>query len=84
MQERFTSASAPFLILAGESDMTIGMRPVRRMEEILKACGARYQLKLYPDAGHDFDRSGSTGPGNAAAAADAWQRTLAFLRANGV
>lgn len=84
MRERFTSASAPFLVLAGQNDSTIGMDPVRKMEEILKACGARYELKVYPDAGHDFDRSGTTGPANAAAAADAWQRTLAFLRANGV
>jgi dienelactone hydrolase len=38
---------------------------------------------MYPGAGHDFDRMGSTGPNNAAAAADAWQRTLAFLQAHG-
>ena len=84
MKERFTGSSAPFLILAGEGDSTIGLPPVRKMEEILKACGARYELKLYPNTGHDFDRSGTTGPNNAASAADAWQRTLAFLRANGV
>ena len=84
MQERFTSASAPLLILAGESDATIGMKPPRRLEEILKAIGARHEIVTYPNAGHDFERSGSTGPGNAAAAADAWRRTLAFLRANGV
>lgn len=83
MQDRFTAASAPLLILAGESDVTIGMKPVRRLEAILKACGASYELKTYPGAGHDFDRSGGT-PGNVAAAADAWLRTLAFLRAHGV
>jgi dienelactone hydrolase len=56
---------------------------VRTLEGILKACGAPYQLKVYPDTEHAFDRS-SMRPGNGAAAADAWPRTLAFLRANGV
>jgi carboxymethylenebutenolidase len=82
-QERFTSASAPVLILAGENDTTIGKEPPKKLAEILDACGARYELKFYPDAEHGFDRS-STRPGNRAAAADAWPRTLAFLRANGV
>jgi carboxymethylenebutenolidase len=82
--KRFTSASSPVLVLAGESDATIGLKPPRKLEEILKAAGSRYEIKYYPGTGHDFDRSGSTGPNNAASTADAWQRTLAFLRANGV
>ena len=83
-QKRFTGASSPVLVLAGESDATIGLKPPQKLEEILKAAGTRYEIKYYPGAGHDFERSGSSGPGKAAAAADAWQRTLAFLRANGV
>ncbi len=83
-QKRFTAASSPLLVLAGESDATIGMKPPLKLEEIMKAAGARYEIKYYPGTGHDFDRSGSTGPDNVASSADAWQRTLAFLRANGV
>ncbi len=82
-RERFTSASAPVLILAGESDTTIGKEPPRQLAAILDACGARYELKFYPNTEHCFDRC-SNAPGNAAAAADAWPRTLAFLRAHGV
>jgi carboxymethylenebutenolidase len=82
-QERFTSTSAPVLILAGENDTTIGKEPPKKLAAILDACGARYELKFYPNTEHAFDRS-STAPGNQAAAADAWPRTLAFLRANGV
>jgi dienelactone hydrolase len=59
-------------------------RAAHQLEKILKAAGARYEIKFYPRTGHNFDRSGSTGPNNAASAADAWQRTLAFLRASGV
>lgn len=82
--KRFTSASSPVLVLAGESDAVIGLKPPRKLEEILKTAGSRYEIKYYPNTGHDFDRSGTTGSNNGASAADAWQRTLAFLRANGV
>jgi len=83
MRERWTAGSSPLLILAGEGDTTIGAETPRRLEAIIKGVGAPYEIKMYPGAGHDFDRSGTTGPNNAAAAADAWQRTLAFLRKNG-
>lgn len=79
-QGRFTSSSAPLLVLAGQSDATIGMVPPQKLEGIMKAAGAPYDIVFYPGTGHDFDRSGTTGPNNAASAADAWQRTLAFLR----
>jgi dienelactone hydrolase len=36
---------------------------------------------MYPDAEHGFDRN-NLRPGNGAAGADAWTRTLAFLRAH--
>jgi carboxymethylenebutenolidase len=84
MRERWTASSSPLLILAGEGDTTIGAQTPRKLAEIIQAAGAPYELKMYPGAGHDFDRTGTTGPNNAAAAADAWQRTLAFLRAHGV
>ena len=79
--QSFTSASAPVLLLAGASDSTMGMEPVRRLEQIIKAAGSPYELIAYPDAEHSFDRSNSR-PGNAAAGTDAWTRTLAFLRKN--
>jgi carboxymethylenebutenolidase len=83
MSERWNAQSSPLLILAGEGDTTIGAETPRKLATIIQAVGAPYELKMYPGAGHDFDRIGTTGPGNAAAAADAWQRTLAFLRAHG-
>ena len=77
--QSFTAASAPVLLLAGANDTTMGMEPVRALEKIIKAAGSPYELIAYPDAEHSFDRSNSR-PGNAAAGADAWTRTLAFLR----
>ncbi|MBS0549289.1 MAG: dienelactone hydrolase family protein [Proteobacteria bacterium] len=84
MRERWKASSSPLLILAGENDTTIGAETPRALEAIIKAVGAPYEIKMYSGVGHDFDRSGSTGPNNGAAAADAWQRTLVFLRAHGV
>ena len=81
--KRFTSAYSPVLVLAGERDAVIGLKPPRKLEEILKTAGSRYEIKYYPNTGHDFDRSDSTGANNAASTADAWQRMLAFPRANG-
>lgn len=83
-RKRWQADSSPILILAGTNDGTIGKEPPAMLDQIIKAVGARDELVWYPDAGHAFDRTGSTGSGNAAAAADARQRTVAFLRANGV
>lgn len=77
--QSFTAASSPVLLLAGASDSTMGMEPVRALEGIIKGAGAPYELIAYPDAEHGFDRN-NLRPGNGAAGADAWTRTLAFLR----
>ena len=79
--QSYTSASAPVLLLAGENDTTMGTQPVKRLDEIIKAAGAPSELVFYRDAEHGFDRN-SLRPGNTAAGADAWTRTLAFLRKN--
>jgi carboxymethylenebutenolidase len=78
--QSFTATSAPVLLLAGESDTTMGMQPVRALERIIQTAGAPYELIAYADAEHGFERN-NLRPGNAAAGADAWTRTLAFLRA---
>jgi len=76
----FSARSAPVLLLMGENDSTLGLAPVRQLENIMKAAGAPYDLKIYLDAEHGFDRN-NLRPGNQAAGEDAWRRTLAFLQA---
>ena len=78
-RQSFSAGSAPVLVLMGENDSTLGLQPARQLEAIMKAAGAPYEIKTYPDAEHGFDRN-SLRPGNEAAAADARERTLAFLR----
>ena len=77
--DTFNAESSPVLVLAGQNDSTIGMAVVNRLSGILNHSGAPHELKVYPDAEHEFDRTASRA-GNKAAEEDAWTRTLAFFR----
>ena len=68
---------APVLILHGTDDDTVKVMFAETLESIVKAAGSPYEIKIYDGAGHVFERAG--GSQNAAAAADAWPRTLAFF-----
>jgi len=78
-RQSFNASSSPVLILMGENDTTMGPPPVKMLEGVMKAAGAPYEIKFYPDAEHGFDRN-NLRIGNEAARLDAWARTLAFLR----
>ena len=73
----FTHNSAPVLILHGSGDETVPIAAAENLASIVKAAGSPYEIQVYSGAWHEFDRVG--GPQNAAAAADAWPRTLAFF-----
>jgi carboxymethylenebutenolidase len=73
----FAKDSAPVLILHGTDDDTVKVMFAETLESIVKAAGSPYEIKIYDGAGHVFERAG--GSQNAAAAADAWPRTLAFF-----
>ena len=74
----FTGESAPLLILHGAQDQTVPVAAAQRLAGILADARSPYQIHLYPGAGHRFDRDGAS-EANRVAAADAWQRSLAFL-----
>ena len=74
----FTKASAPVLILHGGSDGTVPVQSAKELAAIVAAAGAPVELQIYPSADHRFDREPAS-PAAAAAAGDAWTRTLAFL-----
>jgi carboxymethylenebutenolidase len=78
--EKLAQVRAPVLGLYGETDERITSQ-VPQVAETLKKAGKRFEYKIYPGAGHAFFND--TGQRYAAAAAkDAWARTLAFLRDN--
>jgi carboxymethylenebutenolidase len=55
---------------------------VRDLEQRLKTLGKQIEVKIYPGADHAFFNDTRPQVYNAEAAADAWQRTVDFLRKN--
>ena len=45
----------PVLILHGDADARVPVRWAHETEEVLKRCGAEYEIKIYKGAGHRFD-----------------------------
>lgn len=77
--EEVTDVTAPVLGLYGSEDGGIPVSSVRAMEDALKQAGIDTEIQVYEGAGHAFfnDTRQSYHP---EAAADAWQRTLAWFR----
>jgi carboxymethylenebutenolidase len=73
---------APVLGLYGEKDRSVTPESVRELERQVKALGKQIEVIIYPGADHAFFNDTRPEVYNAGAAADAWRRTLAFLREN--
>ena len=71
---------APVLGMYGALDKGIPAADVEAMNQALKAAGKPSSLHLYPGADHGF-MADYRPIYNAAAAADAWTRTIAHFRA---
>lgn len=77
-QARLEAVNAPILGLFGDKDRGIPVAIVRNFEQALDNLDKNYEIEIYPGAGHAF--ANPTGPNyNAAAAEQAWARTLEFL-----
>jgi carboxymethylenebutenolidase len=72
---------APLLGLYGGKDQGIPVDSVRAMERQLKSLGKTVEIKIYPEASHAFANPSGKAY-DAAAADDAWQRTVAFFQAH--
>jgi len=73
---------APVLGLYAERDGFVTPASVRELERKLKDLGKDVEVKIYPDADHAFFNDSRPEVYKADAAADAWQRTVEFLRKN--
>ncbi len=71
--------SVPLLGNFGANDTGIPPATVKEIEEALKKAGKKVDFKIYEGAGHGFYNDTRPTAYNAAAAADAWQRTLNFF-----
>jgi carboxymethylenebutenolidase len=73
---------APILLIYGETDRGVPPEQGRQIEEQLKKSGKEVQLVIYPGAGHAFFNDTRKEVYRPDAAADAWRRTIEFLRAH--
>ena len=73
---------APVLGLYAGKDGFVTPELVRDLERQLKDLGKQIEVKIYSDADHAFFNDTRPEVYNAEAAADAWQRTVEFLREN--
>ena len=71
---------APLLGLYAERDDFATPALARELEAKLKALGKSVEIHIYPDADHAFFNDERPAVFNPEAAADAWQRTVRFLR----
>jgi carboxymethylenebutenolidase len=73
--------NAPILGSFGAQDHGITPDDVHKFEQAMKQLGKKVDIKIYDDAGHAFENPDNKTGYRAADAADAWQRTVAFLAA---
>ena len=70
----------PYLGLFGADDALIPAADVEALRDILARHGKTFEMRVYPGAGHAFFNDTRPDAYRPEAAADAWPRTLAFLR----
>ena len=73
---------APVLGIFAERDGFVTPAVVRELERKLKELGKSVEVHIYPGADHAFFNDTRPEIYNADAAADAWRRTIEFLRLN--
>ena len=80
VQPDLPNLNAPVLGLFGEKDKSVPPDAVHELERKIKDQGKQVEMKIYPGADHAFFNDTRPEVYKAEAAADAWQRTIAFLR----
>lgn len=80
-EQQLQSIDARILGLFGAADRGISIESVRSFEAALERLGKAHEIHVYPGAGHAFANPSGNNY-EAAAAEDAWRRTLDFLAEN--
>lgn len=71
---------SPVLSISGDKDKSVTPDVVRTLEQQLKSLGKQVDVVIYPGADHAFFNDTRPTVYVPEAAADAWQRTIDFLR----
>jgi carboxymethylenebutenolidase len=75
----YRTLKAPVLGLFGETDASVPPAAAEKMKQDITDAGGSCEIEIYP-AGHAFFNDSRPEAYDAAAAAAAWKRTLAFFR----
>ena len=78
----FDNLRAPVLGIFAEKDNSVTPDAVRALEDTMREHGKSIETHIYPGTDHAFFNDTRPEVYDAAAAADAWRRTLAFFRAH--
>jgi carboxymethylenebutenolidase len=76
----FERLRAPVLGIYAEKDQSVPPAAARALEEKLKEHGKQAEMHIYPGADHAFFNDTRPEVYDAEASADAWRRTIEFLR----
>jgi carboxymethylenebutenolidase len=79
--EQLSAITCPILAFYGEKDESLIIQ-LPELKDSMRTAGVDFNSIVYPDCGHAFFNDTNEFAYNAAAAADAWQKTLEFLKAN--
>ena len=71
---------APILGIFGGQDRGIPVADVRNFEQQMKQLGKPVEIAIFPEAGHAFENPNNKTGYRAEDAAEAWAKTVAFLR----
>src|SRR3954452_4810186 len=71
--------NAPILGIFGGKDRGITPDDVNKFEQALKTAGKKFEIHIYPDAGHAFENPNNKDGYRPTDAAHAWKRTHNFL-----
>ena len=77
--DALSDLACPLLGLFGKDDPIVPLAEVERLEPAAAAAGQQVEVVVYPGAGHAFANDSRPDAYRPDAAADAWQRALAFL-----
>lgn len=80
-EESVRSITCPILNFNGAKDAGV-MAEIPAFEAAMKKYGKEYTQVVYPDAGHAFFNDTNVRAYDPAAAKDAWEKSLAFLKKN--
>jgi carboxymethylenebutenolidase len=75
----FSRLTAPVLGLFGQEDDFVTPEVAQQLESAIRQAGGTIEAHTYPEAGHAFFNDSRPEAYRAAAATDAWERSLTFL-----